>query len=458
MSPPATAAAVSDGWSRAAIREDLQRLLKLSGPVVASRLAIMTMGLTDAIVVGRFSAEQLGFHALGWAPTSVVLTVAIGLLIGIQVMTARVIGQGRRELAGAVLRRGIVYAFWLGLAAAVILIVGGPPFMHAIGLDPKLATGASLVLVVFALGMPFHTVSVAQSFWLEALSKPTPVMWVMWIANVANLALNLLLVPGTLGLPAMGAVGGAWSTLGARALLTACLTIYILRLPEARALGVFDKPARDPEMEREQRRVGYGAGASNFFEVAAFAGMNIVAGWISALAVAAWAIVLNVAAIIFMVPLGLATGAAVTVGSAYGARSSKGVNRAGAVSFGVIILFAALVSLALWPAAEVVSRVYTEDPRALALTVPALVLSCLFLIPDNLQVVVAHALRARGDVLLPSITHLISYVAVMMPLSWYLAIPMGMGLQGIVFGVIVASFFSAGFLVWRWFVLARRGL
>ncbi|HYG27586.1 MAG TPA: MATE family efflux transporter, partial [Caulobacteraceae bacterium] len=157
MSPPATAAAVSDGWSRAAIREDLRRLLKLSGPVVASRLAIMTMGLSDAIVVGRYSAEQLGFHALGWAPTSVVLTVAIGLLIGVQVMTARVIGEGRRELAGAVLRRGLVYAFWLGLAAATILAVGGPPFMHAIGLDPKLAAGSAAVLIIFSLGMPFHT-------------------------------------------------------------------------------------------------------------------------------------------------------------------------------------------------------------------------------------------------------------------------------------------------------------
>ena len=38
----------------------------------------------------------------------------------------------------------------------------------------------------------------------------------MWLANIANLALNLLLVPGTFGLPALGAVGGAWATFGAQ--------------------------------------------------------------------------------------------------------------------------------------------------------------------------------------------------------------------------------------------------
>jgi len=456
MSPPATAPAVRDGWSGIAIREDLSRLLRLSGPVVASRLAIMTMGLTDAIVVGRYSAEQLGFHALGWAPSAVVLMVAIGLLNGVQVMTARVIGEGRRHLAGAVLRRGLTYAFWIGFLAMGALVLGGPPFLHAIGLEPGLAAGASAALMVFALGMPFHTVSVAQTFWLEALNKPTPVMWMMWVANAANLALNLLLVPGTFGLPAMGAVGGAWSTLGARALLTLCLTLYILRLPDVRALGVLDKPERDRPMETEQRRVGYGAAFSNFSEVAAFAGMNVVAGWIGALEVAAWAIVLNIAAIIFMVPLGLSTAAAVLVGNAYGARSGPGVLRAGAVAFVAAAVFGLVVAVALWPSAELASRAYTDDARALALTVPALMLSCLFLLPDAVQVVVANALRARGDVVMPSVTHMISYLAVMTPLSWWLAIPMGLGLQGIVMGVIVASFLSAGLLLWRWWALRNR--
>ncbi|HEX5775154.1 MAG TPA: MATE family efflux transporter [Caulobacteraceae bacterium] len=423
---------------------------------MTSRLAIMTMGLTDAIVVGRYSAEQLGFHALGWAPTVVVLMVAIGLLSGIQVMTARVIGEGRRYLAGAVLRRGLTYALWIGLASTVVLVAAGPAFLHAIGLEPKLAAGASAALLVFALGMTFHTVSVAQTFWLEALNKASPVMWMMWVANIANLALNLLLVPGTFGLPALGAVGGAWATFGARAALTLGLTIYILRLPEVRALGLFDKPARDKPMEVEQRRVGYGAAFSNFSEVAAFAGMNVVAGWIGALEVAAYAIVLNVAAVIFMVPLGVSTATSVLVGNAYGARDPQGVRRAGAVAFVVTAVFAVVVSLVLWPTAEGVSRIYTDDARALALAVPALILAIFFLIPDALQVVVAHALRARGDVLMPSVTHMISYLAVMMPLSWWLAIPMGYGLNGIIGGIVVASFISAGLLLWRWWVLARR--
>ena len=53
------------------------------------------MGLTDTLIVGRHSATELGYQALGWAPTAIVLTTSIGLLTGVQVMTSQAIGEGR---------------------------------------------------------------------------------------------------------------------------------------------------------------------------------------------------------------------------------------------------------------------------------------------------------------------------------------------------------------------------
>lgn len=74
MDRPAARAPADVGGRRALVRIDLSRVLSLSGPVVLSRLGIMTMGLCDALVVGNHSARQLGYHALVWAPTSVTLT------------------------------------------------------------------------------------------------------------------------------------------------------------------------------------------------------------------------------------------------------------------------------------------------------------------------------------------------------------------------------------------------
>jgi MATE family multidrug resistance protein len=453
--PAAQASSVAGGRLRP-IRTELAELLKLSGPVVISRLGIMAMGLSDAIVVGRYSATQLGYHALGWAPTSVIVTMAIGLLSGVQVMTARAIGEGRLHETGAVLRRGLAYSLWIGLASMAILAIGGPLFLHAIGLEPGLADGASRVLMIFCLSLPGYALSVSASFWMEGLSRPGPGAWGMWIANGINLALDLILVPGHFGLPALGAMGGAWATTGARTFLAVFMLGYIALMPQARALGVFDKPERNRAAEAEQRRIGYGAGASNFFEVAAFASMNVIAGWMGGLAVAAWAIVLNIAAIVFMVPLGLSTGAAVRVGQAYGSRDPAGVLRAGVIAFVVTGVFGVLVSLVVWPNAAWLSTAYTGNPLTLAMAVPALVVSCLMYFPDSLQVVTAASLRARGDVWLPTGTHLTSYILVMMPLAWWLAIPRGLGIIGIAWAVVIASVISAVLLLARFWMLSRR--
>ena len=331
---------------RGAIVSDLIELMRLSGPVVLSRLGIMVMGLTDAIVVGRFSAEQLGFHAMAWAPSSVFVTMTVGLLVGAQVMTSRAIGAGRPHETGAVLRRGLVYAFWIGMASAVSLAVLGPPLLHMVHLPKALADGATAPLIVFSLSLPLYALTVVISFWLEGLSRPGPVTIAMWVANGVNLAVNLLLVPGTFGLPALGAVGGAWATFIARLALLVMLAIYVLRLKDARTLGIFDKPARDLPASIEQRRIGYGAGASNFFEVAAFAGMSLVAGWIGGLSIAAWAVVINVAAVIFMLPLGISTATSVQVGRAFGSRDPAAMTRAaGTATAGIARQFAAITPL-----------------------------------------------------------------------------------------------------------------
>ncbi|HLK25844.1 MAG TPA: MATE family efflux transporter [Caulobacteraceae bacterium] len=455
MGAPA-AAGPRSGMSGGLITKDLRALLGLAAPVALARLGVMAMGVTDTIVVGRYSAVQLGYHALGWAPTAVVLTVSLSLLNGVQVMTSRALGESRPHLAGAVLRRGLVYAVWIGLISSGVLIAGGPWFLHAIGVQRGLADGASRVLIVFSASMTPLALATAAGQWLEALGKASAAMAMMWIANIANLAIDLVLVPGALGLPALGAIGGACATLGSRTVLMLALFVYIATMREARALGVFAKPPRERAAEAEQRRIGYGAGASGFFEVASFSAMNIIAGWIGAEALAAYTAVLNVASLVFMVPLGLSTATAVLVGKAYGARDRAGVNRAAMVGFAVTGAFGLLVSALIWPAASLIAQAYTTDPAVLGMSTTAIVLSCLFFFPDALQVVIANALRARGDVWLPSYTHFISYVVLMTPLAWLLAIHLKVGLNGIVWAIVAASFVSAGLLLARTAVLARR--
>jgi multidrug resistance protein, MATE family len=456
MSGDASGALSADARAPGFIRTDLAELLRLAGPVVVSRVGVMTMGLTDAIVVGRYSAIQLGYQALGWSLVSIAVVTAMGLLGGIQVMASRAMGEERLKEAGAALRRGLVYAFWIGIVSTTVLVMCGPAVLRASGISQTLADGARGPLSVLALSLPVYCLSVAAGSWMEGLGRPRPVMMCMGMANVVNLAVNLVLVSGALGAPALGAQGASWATFASRVFLTLAILIYVVRMPDARALGVFDKPSPDRAREAEQRRIGYGNGASSFFEVGAFSTMTLIAGSLGALTVAAYTVVLNVVSFVFMVPLGLATATAMMVGRAYGARRPAALNRAAFIGFSVTALFGMLAVAIVWPAARLIALGYTAERATVAMAAAGLALACLFLIPDALQVVIAQCLRARGDIVVPTFTHLASYMLVMVPLAWLLAIRLNWRISGIVWAIIAASFLSAGLLLGRFHMLARR--
>ena len=435
----------------------LSTLLRLAGPVVLSRIGIMMMGLVDTVVVGRHSGVELGYLAIAWAPTGVVLTTSIGLLAGIQVQTAQAIGEGRRVETGAVLRRGIVYATIIGIVAALLLAGFGPWLLGHSGVSADLAAGAAPVLVMLSLSLIPILIGDAGVFWLEAHGRAVPGAVVMWLSNGINLALNLWLVPGNSGFAVEGALATGWATLISRIAFLVMVGAAILLWHEARSLGVLARTPKDTVASRRMRRIGYAAALSYFIEAGAFQSMTIVAGWIGATAVAAWAITVNAAALIFMLPLGLATATGVLVGRAHGAGDRVGIRRAGMLGFGTTLGVLLVVCAVVGFGSGLIAAGYATDPAVQRLAAAALLLSCLFYVADGLQVVAAQSLRAQNDIWVPTAIHFVSYLLVMMPLCYGLAIPLGLGVNGIVWGVIAASLVSAVLLGGRFWWKSSPG-
>jgi MATE family multidrug resistance protein len=114
-----------------------------------------------------------------------------------------------------------------------------------------------------------------------------------------------------------------------------------------------------------------------------------------------------------------------------------------------------VVSLVVFVGARQIAGAYTHEEALIDLAAPALVLACLFFLADALQVVAAQVLRARGDVLVPTIMHITSYAVVMIPLAWVFAIPLGLGLNGVVWAVIAASLLAATLLCTRFWLKSR---
>jgi MATE family multidrug resistance protein len=155
---------------------------------------------------------------------------------------------------------------------------------------------------------------------------------------------------------------------------------------------------------------------------------------------AAHQIAISVATTTFMVPYGVASAAAVRVGHAVGRRDAEGVARSGwmAIALGVGFMGTAAVALRLFP--EPIISFFTDDPSVLAVGVSLLSVAALFQLFDGLQVVTIGALRGLGDTRTPMVAALLGYWVLALPAGWALAFPLGVGVRGLWFGMLLGLF------------------
>ena len=448
-----TALAINDRAKSA-----LKALIHLAWPVIASRLGIQLMALADTVVVGHYSSDQLGYHMLAISISWVFAITGMGLTMGMQVKTAHFLGAKDDHKVGAVFQRGMAYATGLGFIFMVASIVLGP-WLLRLFVTPDIAKGAHYPLIVFCIGIPFFMMSMAVSQFMEALGRTRDVMVSTLLANALNLILLFILVPSHFvwfGIECNGALGAAVATLIARIAHIIGIWIYVIGLKQVKAFDLLGRHQFDPNDGVEQRQVGYAAGASYFIEVSAFAGLSLFSGHAGAVVAASWAIVLNFASVVFMVPVGISAGCSVLVGQAYGAKNREEIALMGRISFITTVCFMVLVVLFMLVGLGPLTALYTHDAALIDAVKYGFLLSCLFYIPDGLQVVAAQALRARQDVLAPTLIHYISYGLIMLPLGYLFTVVMNEGIAGLVWPVIIASVISGTFQTARYLWLDRK--
>ena len=116
-------------------------------------------------------------------------------------------------------------------------------------------------------------------------------------------------------------------------------------------------------------RLGWPIGVTMALEMGVFALAAYFMGWIGAPAVAAHAVALQLAALTFMVPLGLGQAATVRVGLALGRRDEAGIARAGWTAWVIGVAFMGTMALVMWSIPRQLVTLFLTDVPANAVTI-----------------------------------------------------------------------------------------
>jgi len=435
------------------IRSEVRRLAALALPVAATQVSTMMLGVVDTLMVGRASVPALAAASIGNVWIFGTLQLATGILFGLDPVVAHAHGSGDGRRAGLALQRGLALALYLSVPLAGLWLVGDG-FLRWTGQDPTLARDAQRFIAVQIPSIPFFLGYSALRQYLQGREIVRPAMWVILAANFVNAFFDWILIFGHFGLPALGLVGAGIATAATRVLCFAALVGLVRGLDLHRGAWVpWALASFDPRGLRQVLALGLPVGVQISLEFWAFSGATLIAGRLGAAALAAHTITLNMAALAFMIPLGISLAAVTRVGNLLGARRSEDAQRAAwvALALGAGVMSASAVLFVVFR--RELPRLYTPDAGVVALCASILPIAAAFQIFDGTQVVGCGVLRGMGRTRPAAVFNLISYWLVGIPLGAWLALPMGWGLAGVWWGLCIGLASVAALLVafirWR---------
>lgn len=431
-------------------------LLAIAVPVVVVQVGLMLMGVVDTLMVGRVSADALAAVALGNLYVFTILVVAMGTLMALDPLVSQAVGARDEPGVTRAIQRGLLLGLLLGIVM-MLLMAPATPLLRLFRQPPEIVPAAARYCHVSAAGLiPFLLFVVLRQS-LQAIGRLAPIVITIGIANALNVLANWVLIFGLGPIPAMGVTGAAIATVISRWSMWGLLLVLAWRDLHPH-IAAPDRGAFALRPLARMLALGLPIGLQQFLEVSAFAAVGLLMGTFGALQVASHQIALNMAALTFMVPLGVGAAASVRVGHAIGAADLGRARRAARLSYVIGAGFMSTTAAVFLLIPVPLAALYTPDRAVIAIAGSLIPIAGVFQVFDGLQAVGAGVLRGLGDTRVPLVAMLSGYWLIGVPVSVGLGFFTGLGPQGLWWGFVAGLASVAVFLLWRLRVVFRRGV
>ncbi len=370
-------------------------LLSMAVPPILSMLIQSMYNIVDSIFVARISRDALTAVSLAFPLQNLVLSVAVGIGVGISAVISQSLGAKNTRAADAAAANGLL----LTAVHAVLFILFGllfaKPFIDLFTDDPAIyAMGCqySLIVICFSCGNLFH-------IYFEKIFQATGNMLVpmvlMLIGALTNIVLDPILIFGLFGFPEMGVAGAAAATVIAQFVSCILSVAWFFLRPQPIRLSLRGfRP--DGGMIRRIYAIGIPSSVMMALPSVLVGLLNAILTPLSEAAVAMFGVYFKLQTFVYMPANGLVQGMRPLVSYNYGAGLHARMHRTVRLSLltaGGIMAAGTLLFL-LVP--DALLRLFDADAEMLAIGIPALRIISLGFVISSVGVVLAGAFEALG--------------------------------------------------------------
>lgn len=381
-------------------------LILFSIPLLLGNLLQQLYNAFDAIVVGNYVGKE-ALAAVGSTGPLINMIIAffMGMSTGSSVLVSQYFGARDRASLHDTIHTGMLLSVVLGLALSVVGIVLSPTLLRWMQTPEEILPGATEYLRIYFGGLVFLTVYNMGTGILRAMGDARRPLYFLAISTVLNVTLNLLFVNQF----HMGIAGVAWSTIIAEA-VSAVLVVLVL----CRSEGDYKLILRDLRMNNVIMRKIVRIGLPGGIQQAIISGSNIIVqSYINRLGgavVAGYSAGTKLDQFITLPSQTMAMAVTTFVGQNLGAHKVDRARQGTRYSMILGLSITVVLSIIVMALRTSLLRIFTPDPEVLEYGYQFMrVFAPMYFLLCFTQIL-PGALRGAGDVRVPTLTCIISFV------------------------------------------------
>ncbi len=419
----------------------------LAVPMILELVMESTFAVADIYFVGKLGASAVATVGLTETYLFLLYSIAMGLSTAVTAIVARRVGEKNKEDASASAIQSIILALLASLPFALAGIFYSKELLMLMGADSWairegyrytqwMLGGNAVIMLLFVINAVFRGAGDAAI-----------AMRILWISNGINIILDPILIFGWGSMPALGIEGAAIATNIGRGIgvLTQLWVLYRGgKHIRVRTSQLFI----DTKIMLNVFRTSLGGIGQMLVAMTSWIFLMRILADLGSETVAASTIVIRIMMFTMMPAWGLSNAAATLVGQNLGAgqpdRAESSVWKIGLYN----MIFLVGVSVVYFVFSNSLMGIFTSDQKVIAIGSEWLhILSFSYFIYGWWMVSV-QAFNGAGDTKTPTKINLVFFWLIQIPLSYYLAIPLGWQHSGVFWGVLISEASVGLFTLW----------
>uniref|UniRef100_A0AAV2JAH1 Multidrug and toxin extrusion protein n=1 Tax=Knipowitschia caucasica TaxID=637954 RepID=A0AAV2JAH1_KNICA len=430
-------------WLPLAYREELYHVLRLTGPLVLSRILNFLLPFVNTIFCGHIGNAELAGYALASATINVTTSATgVGLGLACDTLISQTFGSKNMKRVGIILQKSSVILLLFCLPCWSILI-NSYSLLIAMHQEEEVARIAQLYVMAFLPAVPAMFLHQLQVAYLQNQGIILPQMYTAAVANIFNVGFNYVLIFSL----ELGVIGSAIAS--ALSWITICLLLfgYIRwrRLHEKTWEGWSTECLQD---WGSYMKLAIPSLFMVCFEWWIWEIGGFLAGVLGETDLAAQHILLEIGAITYMFPLGVQAAACVRVGNALGAGETTQALVTCKVALVLSGFLALLQGFVLTGSKSVMGLIFTSDKTIVDIVSHSLTVYIIVQFFDAILCVCSGILIGAGMQKIAAVTHLVGYYVIGLPIGIALMFYAELRIIGLWIGIAVCVLLEVGlFLV-----------